>query len=391
MALFGTLIAMTTAFHRSLCLSLVALLSGPFLQASTVGPPPKELVEAWQLPSFYEKHLSVDGFAIVGSGKVSDYAMFEAEFLIRKMIGHRPDILHALTANHVRFVVMAPTEMTTDVPEHSHMRPKPYWDRRARGLGATKKCPVVSCGEENLLCLNGDPYKKENILIHEFSHAIHETGLSEVDPTFDSRLKAAYEAAMKAGLWKGTYSTTNKQEYWAEGAQCWFNCAGSHDFEHGDIDTREKIKAYDPALAVLLAEVFTDGLWLYSKPPQRNAEDRAHLAGFDVEKAAKFEWPKFPPLEEQAPTLPWLAVDQMPTVSAKTQKTTAILFMNQRTNPLEIDWVDFEGKHQFSTTLRPGAKHMTDTYSGHVWLVIEDGKPLGGVVAADSVGLAAIK
>jgi len=376
---------------RSLHLCLTATLAAASLQASTVGPPPKELVEQWKLSPVYEKYLSVDGFAIVASSKVSDHAMLEAEFLIRKMIGHRPEILRALTANHVRFVVMAPTEMTTDVPEHSHMKPKAYWDRRARGLGATKRVPVVSCGEENLLCLHGDPYRKENILVHEFSHAIHETGLSEVDPTFDGRLRAAYEAAMKAGLWKGTYSTTNKQEYWAEGAQCWFNCAGSHDFEHGDIDTREKIKAYDPALAALLAEVFTDGPWLYTRPAERKAEDRTHLAGFDVDKAPKFEWPKFPPLEEQASPLPWLEVDKMPAISVNTAKPTSILFINQRTHPLEIDWVNYMGNHEYFTTLRPGAKHHQDTFAGHAWLILEDGKPLGGVVAADSDGLATIK
>jgi hypothetical protein len=32
-----------------------------------------------------------------------------------------------------RFMVMAPTEMTTHVPEQRHMD-KAYWDRRARGL-----------------------------------------------------------------------------------------------------------------------------------------------------------------------------------------------------------------------------------------------------------------
>jgi hypothetical protein len=380
-----------TLFQDSLRLVVLAVLCATSIEAAPIGPPPQELVDALHLPSFYQKHLDMDGFPILASEKVSDYGMLEAEFLIRKMIGHRPDILRALTANHVRFVVMAPTEMTTDVPEHSHMKPKPYWDRRARGLGATKQCPVVSCGEENLLCLHGDPYRKENILIHEFAHAIHETGLSEVDPTFDGRLKAAFESAMKAGLWKGTYSTTNKQEYWAEGAQCWFNCAGSHDFEHGDIDTREKIKAYDPGLAALLAEVFTDGPWLYTRPTQRNAEERAHLAGFDVDKAAKFEWPKFPSLEAQAPALPWLEADKVPAVSAKSSKTTAILFINERPKPLEIDWVDFDGKHKPYTQLRSGAKHMMDTFSGHVWLVLEDGKPLGGVVATDSVGLATIK
>lgn len=372
-------------------LALVALLFSATTRAATIDPPSEELVKTLGLSPFYTKHLDVEGFPIVGSAKVSDYAFREAEYLMRKTIGHRPDILHALAANHVRLVIMAPTEMTTNVPEHSHMKPAAYWDRRARGLGANKKCPVVSCGEENLLCLPGDPYRKENIFIHEFAHAIHQMGLSEVDPTFDDRLKETYEAAMKAGLWKGTYSSTNKQEYWAEAVQCWFDCAGSHDFEHGDVDTREKIKAYDPALAKLLTEIYTDGPWRYVRPAERAPEERTHLAGFDISKAPHFAWPKFPPLESQATPLSWLAPDKIPDASAKSNKATAILFMNKRTNPLEIDWITFEGKHRKDTLLRPGANLMLDTFSGHAWLVLEDGKPLGGVVAADDVGLAIIK
>ena len=37
--------------------------------------------------------------------------------------------------------------------------------------------------------VNGARYSAENILIHEFAHAIHEMGLVHVDPTFDRRLR----------------------------------------------------------------------------------------------------------------------------------------------------------------------------------------------------------
>ena len=95
---------------------------------------------------------------------------------------------------------MAYNEMTTDIPEHSDLHPDFYWDRRARGLGATASRPSTSCGEENLLNFDGDPYLTENILIHEFSHAIHQMGLSRVDPDFDNRLKSLYEASMEKGV-----------------------------------------------------------------------------------------------------------------------------------------------------------------------------------------------
>ena len=129
----------------------------------------------------------------------------------------------------------------------------------------------MSCGEENLLCLEGDPYFKENILIHEFAHAVHRMGLSKVDPTFDGRLKTAYEAAMAAGLWNGTYSTTNKEEYWAEGVLAYFDAVGQeaapNDAPH-PIITREALKDYDPELYALVNETMAyDGHvdWRYGR------------------------------------------------------------------------------------------------------------------------------
>ena len=77
------------------------------------------------------------------------------------------------TENGVFLVVMAYDEYTTDVPEQRAMKPRVYWDRRARGLGGSP----VSCAEENVLCFPGDPYSTENILIHEFAHTVHGMGL----------------------------------------------------------------------------------------------------------------------------------------------------------------------------------------------------------------------
>jgi hypothetical protein len=111
------------------------------------------------------------------------------------MLAGREDLRQAIIRNKIRVAIMAPTELTTDIPEHSDLTPKDYWDRRARGLGATKIRPATSCGEENLLCYPGDPYFGESILIHEFAHTIHEIALAEVDPSFDARLKRAYEAS----------------------------------------------------------------------------------------------------------------------------------------------------------------------------------------------------
>src|SRR5262249_46349780 len=181
---------------------------------------PAELRESARLDPFYKKYVSAGGLPVLSSEKVSDEGLQEAAYLIGQMLADRQDILQAMIKNRARFVVMAPMEMTTDVPEQRNMTPKDYWDKRARGLGGR----ITSCGEENLLNLKGDRYRNENILIHEFSHAIASQGLRTVDPKFDGRLKETYSRAMDKELWKDTYAATNAAEYWAECVQSYFDC-----------------------------------------------------------------------------------------------------------------------------------------------------------------------
>ncbi|MHC5005211.1 MAG: hypothetical protein ACYTJ0_19065 [Planctomycetota bacterium] len=261
--------------------------------ADAVAPPDAELRRAFELAPFYAKHVDVEGFPVLSSEGVDDVALLEAAFVVRQMIGHRPDVLRAMAEGGTRLVVMAPTEMTTAVPEHSDLAPKAYWDKRARGLGATRQRPAVSCGEENLLGYPGDPYRTESILVHEFAHAIHEMGLLRVDEGFDARLRSAYEKARAAGRWAGTYAATNDREYWAEGVQCWFDTNREDDHDHNHVDTRAELREYDPALAALCAEVFGADAWRYVHPLDRQPGDPGteHLRGYDPAKAPRFAWP----------------------------------------------------------------------------------------------------
>lgn len=273
-----------------LAFAFVALATAHAAEPLAPGPVPPEVRAQFQLAPFYQKHIAVGGLPIVGSAKVSDAALAECAWIVAHMLEQRPDILAALRDGGVRFAIMAHDEYTTDIPEHAHLKPRVYWDRRARGLGATPEAPAVSGAEENLLAFPGDPYPREIIAIHEFGHAIHEVGMKAIDPTFDTRLRAAYDQAIAAGLWKNTYAATNRMEYWAEAVQDWFDNNDANNALHNDISTREKLKAYDPALAALCAEVFGDIPWRYTKPAARTPADRAHLAGFDLAKAPRFYW-----------------------------------------------------------------------------------------------------
>jgi hypothetical protein len=264
--------APSNARRRALVVSLVVSLAGaagpaPGAGEKDAGPKvtavPEAVVKRYKLDTtFYKKHVDYKGFSILSSAKVSDAALLEARYLIDQLLGRREDILKAMIRDGCRFMVMAPTEMTSDVPEQRHMN-KAYWDRRARGLGGR----LSSCGEENLLNLKGDRYRQENILIHEFNHAVHQRGLRAVDPTFDKRLRAAYKRATDKGLWKGTYVATNPDEYWAEGAQAYFDCMRP---QYG-ANTREKLQKYDPDLFALADEVYRQSKFRYVRYDQRSA------------------------------------------------------------------------------------------------------------------------
>jgi von Hippel-Lindau disease tumor suppressor protein len=345
-----------------------------------VAPPP-EVVAALGLSPRYVKHVAVQGFAIVGSARVSDHAIREAAFLVDKMIGHRPEILAAMTAHRVRLVVMAPSEMTTDVPEHADLEPKAYWDRRARGLGATLERPAVSCGEENLLNLAGDPYATENILIHELGHTVLEIGLATLDPTFDRRVRDAYQHARTTGRWAGTYAMENYREYWAEATQSWFDANRENDSEHGPISTRARLVPYDPELAALLAEAYGDGAWRYRKVRDRDASELGHLAGFDPKTAGRFEWPAR--VEPTSATLIALDPHTTPASPRAGAPPTTLVFANHRAHDVVVEWARFDGGFTAYATLSPGRERTQPTYVGHVWRVVESGAELGHVVAVD--------
>lgn len=254
-------------------------------QTFNITAPPTEL----KLPGFYKKHVSASGYPIVSSGKVNDYALKEAAYLINMMLAKRPDVREAMIKSGSRMIVMAHDEFTSDVPEHSKLRPADYWDARARGLGGSKSEPVCSSAEENILAFEGDPYSTENILIHEFAHNIHLRGMVNVDKTFDKRLKATFEKAMTAGLWESKYASVNHAEYFAEGVQSWFDNNRKPDHDHNHVDTRTELKEYDPGLAAMCEEVFGDTELVYTKPTTRL---HGHLKGYDPSKSPKFVWPE---------------------------------------------------------------------------------------------------
>ena len=234
--------------------------------------------DSLKLDTFYKKYADAYGIPIVSSQKVPDDALLMARDIVNYMLLARPDVRATLLHRKSRVLVMAESEMETDLPErHDWKKParddrrltpgerdnydKPggiagmtdreYWNRRARGMGGN----ITSCAEENLLGYPGTRYYGENIFVHEFSHNIM-SALHGCDTALYREIEVAYEAARAAGMYKGQYAINTVAEYWAEGTQWWF--WSNIEFYDGDtrVQTPDDLKAYDPTLYHILERVY---------------------------------------------------------------------------------------------------------------------------------------
>lgn len=227
---------------------------------SEITAPPSSL----GLNAFYKKYLDAEGIPIVSSQNVSDQALIKARDIVLHMIKMIPDVKSKMIQNKIRVGIIGVNEKPTQMPEYSDLYtafPGTDWDNRARAYGATLQRPLTTDCEENLLCMSSDRYHGEEILTHEFSHAIHELGIRYVNTNFDGQLQAAYDHAKNAGLWTNTYAISEIREYWAEGVQSWFNCnleAIPANGVHNQINTRAELQQYDPMLYNLIKTYFVD-------------------------------------------------------------------------------------------------------------------------------------
>jgi hypothetical protein len=233
---------------------------------------------ALSLNPFYKKYADAYGIPVVSSEKVPNTALLVARDVINYMLLNRPDIRKELIRRRSRLLIMAQTEMETDLPERSDwkkptrddrrltpgererydkpggiasMTDKQYWNNRARGMGGN----ITSCAEENILGYPGTKYYGENILVHEFSHNIM-SAMSAADPALLQEIEAAYKAAKEKGMYKGEYAINTVAEYWAESTQWWF--FSNFEFNDGTVKVQsaEDLKTYDPAMYSILAWVY---------------------------------------------------------------------------------------------------------------------------------------
>ena len=209
---------------------------------------------------YYSRYIDAGGVSIVGHLSVDDRFFMEARSIVLRMTAKHPEIREQMTPEF-RFykVIMVEDASIRELPER-------LWRRNSQNF-------VGACNP--LLCystIHDWTNRYMSTFVHEFAHAIHRVAINgrgrnshlkePLDPTFDDRLRVAYDAAMAAGKWQGLYASTNYGEYWAEGVRFWYYLIGGASLKNpaneviAEFSTHADFQAYDPLLFELIDEWF---------------------------------------------------------------------------------------------------------------------------------------
>ncbi len=227
---------------------------------------------------FYTKCAYYKGMPILGDDKVDDRAFHKLVAVFDRFLAKcDPQVMPTLVKGGTHYSIIADEEGQTALPELAFQRNDPNmdWDKRARGMGGK----TASGGEENILEYEDDRYRGECIYLHEFSHTLDRYAFGRIDPKFRPELRAAYEHAKTAGLWKKTYGIGAEAEYFAEGVQMYFDCARWGEEEsgvHNHVINREGLKAYDPRLFALIDRTFGGNPWRYEGKYNTTGQTRSY-------------------------------------------------------------------------------------------------------------------
>jgi len=217
---------------------------------------------------FYRKSCEQNGIAIVSADSVDDGALEAAAARMAGLFAKRPELADAVTASIEHVAIIGKDERITDLPEFEDIYfviPGTDWHRLGRSFPGSEEIPVAAGAEENLLCLDKDHYRGEDMFLRDFGWTIRRFGLAVVEPQIDEAIEDAYGHAIAAGLWHHTIAEVNSDQYWAEGVQSFFDAnneaTDDKDEVHNFVDTRDELRAYDPLLYQVLVDVFGETIW----------------------------------------------------------------------------------------------------------------------------------
>ncbi len=213
-------------------------------------------------------------FTVVGRG-ATDEALLHANETIRRMFAYRHDILKALIADGVKLVVLGPRESMADLPEYKSLADKSKVDHTLRYLTYNPEMKLLVAAQENVLANPRDSYAGGSQVMRVLADAVYkvagtrpvipdyngnqqyELRVKRLDASFDKTVIGLFEKATAANKWRGTSAIEDRFAYWTAGVLAYFDAAGQesapNDFR-STVDTREKLKEYDPDLFAFVNE-----------------------------------------------------------------------------------------------------------------------------------------
>ncbi len=307
---------------------------------------------------FYSKMIDFDGLYIKAHKDVSDEALREAYRRLSRQMANQPNVHWNLTMVGSELHIIGRDQVTSDMPEYRGMKGRPMEgnltvDERTRGMGGL----VASCGEENLMLLDKDRYRGRDICVHEFGHNIFGSGIPS---SVREVIVKQYNESLKNGHWVGDYAGTNPDEYFAELTMWYWGTRGELSMQGvKPEDGREGLKNYDPEGYALMDDFYSGRMTV----PKI---DILELKPLEPEKESQMR-------------------------SDKSGAQASIRFWNRGSKPLEVFWLDAEGKRQSSGKVPPYSRLSKSTQAGHAWLVAdEQGKGVAIFVAGAKRGVAEV-
>jgi len=207
---------------------------------------------------FTQLYISQTGIKIYAVKDIKLESLQKAGRMVDLMLNKRRDIANTITEKEGGLSILA-------YGEHAYMQPDLRFEYNPKylyveGFGGE----VAQCTECNLeRNKNFTHYPNESILVHEFAHTIHLTGIKNGDPEFFQRIEDTFAKVREEGKWEKTYSGSNPEEYFAVGTTLWFDVMseskdGSFDGTRCAINTREELKEYDIDLYNILSDFYDD-------------------------------------------------------------------------------------------------------------------------------------
>lgn len=225
--------------------------------------------------SFYpERIVTSSGVVVKASASVKPESLANAAAQVEAQLAVTGTGVGARMAEAgCSLAVYGARENTYFVPEHRGGYSPTMYDVEGYGGNFYNNC-VSSISERNVLRVRdasnefeNTNYPNENILIHEFGHAVRSVGVDGLaDTALSDEFFAAYENAYLSGLWPNTYAISNSDEFFATLSAIWFNVmAEKPDWNDGvrsPINTRAELQEYDPQSYAFFAKIYPSDVTL---------------------------------------------------------------------------------------------------------------------------------